>query len=107
MIMGLLFLGFHSWWILLVFILQYASLTTYFKKKGHDATWVNWILVGVVTSLAPIPLILLNHLWLGFLARLITQTALTMIWSEAMGNDVLEEFGRGVIQVATLPILLA
>ena len=95
-----------SWWFLVVFGLQYASLTTYFKKKEHDATWVNWILVGVVTSLAVIPLVILNHLWLGFSYRLITQTVLTVIWSEAMGNDILEEFGRGVIQVATLPLLL-
>lgn len=101
----LLFFHFH-WTMILSFGLLFASLTTYFKKKGEDANLVNWLLVGIAISLSIVPFVIANHLWLGFFTRSIVLTALIMGWSELVKNDVLEELGRGALITATIPLLL-
>lgn len=102
----LMLLGYFSWTIILCIGALYGLSTTYFKKKGTDAIWLNWLLVGVAFSISVLPIVLVYHNYIGFAIRTVVCTALVTIWSQAIGKDVVEEFGRGFIIVATLPLLL-
>lgn len=79
--------------------------TTYLKKKGEDAKWWNWALVGLVLSLSVAPFAIYNHLYMGLLLRSIFLTTMIALWSESIGNAVIEELGRGFILIITLPVL--
>ena len=98
-------LGGLHWSLILCFGLLFASCTTYFKKKGSDACWWNWLLVGLAFSISMLPWAWATGHWLGFGVRTVVCTALITLWSEFMGWDVAEEFGRGFIIVATLLLL--
>ncbi len=97
--------------------------STYFKKKGSDAEWWNWLLVGLSFSVAILPWFvwswIVNHKpvhWIGYLVRITVCTGLTLLWQEQLsalfskwldiGKDITDEFGRGAIQIITLPLLL-
>jgi hypothetical protein len=88
--------------IFLHFGLLFAALTTYWKKKGTDAKWWNWLLHGLGLSLAILPVILFTGNWLGFLLRTLILTASITIWSEYTKWDVLEEWGRGFLIIASI-----
>ncbi len=115
-------LGLAAWhWrpdlgILLAFGLCWAE-STYFKRKGTDAGWVSWLLVGAVFGLVPLPYCwLTNSHWLGFGIRLPLCMGLTVLWQQVLsakfskwfgfGKDVSDEVGRGFINIMTLPLLL-
>jgi len=90
----------------LFFGLYFGSLTTYWKKKGESAKWYHWLLTGLGYSLAFLPFTFVSGYWLGFVLRCILCSAGIMIWSEKVSNAVWEEFGRGLIATATIPLLL-
>lgn len=104
-ILELLLLGYFHWSIILCAGAMYGFSTTYFKKNGTDATWVNWLFVGLGFSAAVLPLVLVYGLWFGFLIRTLICTILVVMWSETNGNVIWEEGGRGVIPILTLPLL--
>jgi hypothetical protein len=96
----------HWHWILIIcWGLMFGAQTTYFKKKGTDATWVNWLFVGLAFSVAMLPFSIVSGNLLGFVYRSIAVTAFTVLWSHFIGKDWLEEGGRGFIQIITLPLL--
>lgn len=105
-LLGLLSLGIHSWWLIAVMGITYGAQTTYFKKKGTDAKLWNWVLVGFAFSLTVLPVVISNHLWVGFAIRTIFLTPAISMWSEFIGVDYWEEGGRGGMQIASLPLLL-
>ena len=84
----------------------FASLTTYFKRKGADAYWWNWALVGLAFGLAALPFALATQYWLGFILRTVFLSVAVCLWSETQGNVLFEEVGRGVLLTASMPILL-
>lgn len=88
------------------FVLHFAAMTTYWKKKGKDAQWWNWALVGLFYGLSMFPFALIFGHWIGFYIRTVAMTVCTMAWSSLIEKDVLEEVGRGFLDVATLPFLL-
>jgi hypothetical protein len=90
----------------LTFGLYFGSMTTYWKKKGTDARWYNWLFTGLGYSLAFLPFSFFSGLWLGFVIRTIIVAVATTLWSEKIGNVVWEECGRGVITTITIPLLL-
>lgn len=98
--------GYHHWSLIPTFGLMFAAQTSYFKKKGTDAKWFNWLFVGLAFSLSSIPISVYVRYPLGFFYRTLVVTTLTVLWSQFVGNDWVEEFGRGFIQIITLPILL-
>jgi len=102
-LMGLLY-KWH-WTMIPSFGLMFASLTTYFKKKGSDARWFNWLFVGLAISVSVIPYVFANELWVGFGIRTAVLTAGIVAWSELVGNAVEEELGRGFLTIITLPLL--
>ena len=86
--------------------LTFASLTTYFKKKGEDAKWWNWVFVGTAFGLSALPFSYATGHWLGFIIRTVFLGVVVCVWSERVGEVIWEEFGRGVLLVSTIPLLL-
>ena len=101
-----LVVGAWNWWLLLCFSLMFAAQTTYFKKKGEDAKWYNWLMVGVAFSVCMLPYSIATQTWFGFFCRSAVVIIFTATWSESIDQDWLEEGGRGLIQIITLPLLL-
>ena len=50
--------------LVLVLALTYGAQTTYFKKKGSEAMWWNWALVGLANGLALLPWALYSGQWI-------------------------------------------
>lgn len=96
----------HWHWVLIFcFGLMWGAQTTYFKKRGTDARWYNWIFVGLAFSMALLPYSIAVGNLPGFLLRSIVVIVSVPLWSVAIGKDWLEECGRGMIQIMTLPLL--
>lgn len=87
-------------------LLTFASLTTYFKRKGSDAKWWNWLLVGLAWGLSALPVALVYHCWLGFALRTVFLMGTVCIWSQSIDNDIIEELGRGFLLTISIPLLL-
>lgn len=98
--------GKMDWPLFWCFGLMFAAQTSYFKPKGTDAKWLNWLAVGLVFSFAMLPYAWDTGHWGGFIIRLPVVTIFTILWSEFWGNATVEEFGRGFIQIITLPLLV-
>jgi len=94
----------HHWhWSLIPsYGLMFGSLTTYFKKKGTDAKWYNWMLVGLALSMSMLPYAYFTHSWKWFWIRTSILTPAITLWSQLVGNAVVEEVGRGVFNNITL-----
>lgn len=113
-LIGCLMLALIDWplsgaaWIglFLSFGLAWGAMTTYFKQKGHDAKWWNWMLVGLAFGICFFPYVMATGQWIPFIYRTIITTCFITIWSESIGWDVLEEFGRGFIFAISLLIFL-
>ncbi len=114
MVAAMAILGNFHWSLALCAGLLFASLTTYNKWVGYfcnrpDKTtvyWESWLVTGVFYGLAMLPFVVLSsHNYFGFGARCVLLGALTCAWSIAIGNDDLEEFGRGFFIIITLPLL--
>lgn len=98
--------GNWHWVLILCFGLMFGAQTSYFKRKGWDAFWFNWLYCGLAFSIALLPYAAVTGHWMGFGLRTLTVTIFTVLWSEFIGWDDAEEFGRGFIQIITLPLLL-
>ena len=100
----------YGWKVLLSYVLTFGlyfgSMTTYWKKKGTDAKWFNWVYTSLGYSFAFLPFAIASGHWLGFALRTIFVVVATTLWSEKIDNCVWEECGRGFITTATLPLLL-
>lgn len=97
-----------DWWYLLGVIASggaSAGLSTTYFKNVPDARWWNWMFVGIALSIALLPFTIATGLWLGFFIRLAILTPAITLWSEIIGWDIAEEFGRGFLHVATIPLL--
>ena len=94
------------WWIhLICFGALFGMLTTYwdFLFKGKDNFYMHGFMCGVAYMFYGIahPELLL---WLGI--RAIVMGVFMGVWCKIFSNDLVEEFGRGGIIIATLPLLL-
>ena len=94
-----------NWTLILCFGLLWGALSTYWKRTA-DSKWYNWLFTGTFYSVAMLPYVIAECLWVGFISRTIILGALTMIWSELISNDVQEELGRGAFIILTLPLLM-
>lgn len=95
----------YSHWLWLCFGLMFGAQTSYFKKKGTDAKWYNWLFVGLAYSLALLPYSLSVGNLPGFFLRGLVVTLGTLGVSELSGKAWVEEGTRGAIQIVTLPLL--
>lgn len=96
--------GFH-WTLILCCGLMFASMTTYFKKKGEPVRWYNWLICGLAYSVALVPYIWAQGLWVGFGARSLILPLVIMGWCVLIGNSVVEELGRYALILLTVPLL--
>lgn len=95
------------WMHLLVFMVMFGSMTTYWEHWGtEDVEWFEWLLTGVVYGLTPIAYCVYTGYWGGFFIRLAVVALFVLIWSEKIDNVVWEEWGRGFMFLATLPLLM-
>lgn len=95
-----------NWWGLLIMGTIFLE-TTYFKRKGTEATWLNWLLVGLSFALVPLPYIIADgHHWIGFLWRTAFIVPFVCIWRTIIGQVTWEEGMSGGIQVLSLLLLL-
>lgn len=97
-------LAFH-WTLIICFGLLWGALSTYWKRTPN-AKWYNWLMTGIGYSLAMLPYVIAEGLWIGFISRTIVLGVTTMIWSEINSNPVWEESGRGALIILTLPLLM-
>ena len=97
--------GHWHWILILCFGLVFGAQTSYFKRKGWDAYWFNWLYCGLAFSFALLPYAWATGHWAGFGIRTVVVTGFTIGWSVLIGWDDAEEFGRGFIQIITLPFL--
>lgn len=101
----LMYLDFR-WWIFLCIPIMIGAISTYWKKKGTDARWYHWALHALGLALAVLPYTIASGHYIGFALRTIVLVVGITLWSEKIGNAVVEEVGRGVLTVATIPLLL-
>ena len=105
--MGFGLLLWFGWspWILLSAGACWAE-STYFKKKGTDATFVNWCLVGLVFALIPLPVVwATGKHWLWFWLSSVVIVPLVGCWCVVMSNVQWSEGGRGAMQILRLLLL--
>lgn len=86
--------------------LTFATFTTYFKPKGKDAEWWNWLLVGLAFGLAALPFVYATQHYFGFILRTMFLGFSICVWSESIGDVFWEEFGRGLLITITVPLLI-
>jgi hypothetical protein len=101
----MLLLGRWHWSLLICAVLTYGSCTTYFKRKGQDALWFNWLFVGLAFSLSMLPYAWATGHWVEFIYRSLACTIGVVGWNLLIGKDWLEEGGRYFIIVSTLFLL--
>lgn len=94
-----------NWSLILCFGTILGATSTYFKAKGQPAIWWNFLLIGLVESIALLPYVFFQHDYIGFAIRTVVCTALVVAWDLLIGWDVLEESGRYFIIVSTLIFL--
>ena len=99
--------GHWHWSLVPCFLLLFGAQTSYFKRPGQDATAFNWFLVGLAFSFALLPYAWAMDFWAGFGLRMLVVTGFTVAWSCFLGQDWIEEGGRGAIQIITLPLLVS
>lgn len=100
-------LGCPWWAYFLSFGIMFGSMTTYWEFWGDEGVeWYEWLLTGFGYGFSLILLAATSGHWAGFIYRCVILAASTCIWSESIGNDNLEEFGRGFLIAITLPLLI-
>jgi hypothetical protein len=87
---------------LLAFGASWGALSAYWKQdEKRFGFWAH----GLGLSLAILPLVFLTHNWIGFLLRTVILTLSISLWSEAVGDVDLEEGGRGILILFTIPLI--
>ena len=86
-----LFILHPSWLFLLAYGAMGGAFTTYWKHNGKANFWLS----GFVVGLAALPLIWGEFVWWHLLIRAVLIAVTWGAWSLLIGNDHLEEHGRG------------
>lgn len=94
-----------NWWLLLIMGSVWIE-TTYFKKKGSDAKWWNWAIVGLSYSIVALPWVIATHSWVGFFIRTIFLVPTISLWRTFVGNVQWQESGCGIIQILSITLFL-
>lgn len=110
MVLSMVLLGHFHWTLILCFGLLFASLTTYNKWAGYllnrqdkdTVYWESWYVTGLFYGLSMLPFAIAEGFVWMFLVRAFTLAFLTCLWSELVGKDVWEEFGRGFLIIISL-----
>lgn len=88
------------------FGLMFLALTTYFKKKGTEARWFHWGLVGIANAYASILYTMYTHQWNSLTYRALILVPAIILVSVLSDNVEVEERGRGALIIASLMVYL-
>ena len=109
---GLISLLLWHWSALLHFGLCWGALTLSWKRKGTDAGFWNRYLQGLGVAVAALPYAIFTQRWWGFGVRIVVLPFLVALWATYMNRrifcwreDVVSEFGRGFLVVASACLL--
>ena len=94
-----LIIGLRHWSFFISFGLLFGAMTTYWKRKGEDARWYNWLVTGFMYALAFLPPVYFLSRFEAFVYFAVFLSIATMIWSEMVSDVVWEECGRGAILI--------
>jgi hypothetical protein len=94
-----LIIGLRHWSLVIAFGLLFGAMTTYWKRKGEDALWYNWLMTGFMYAMAFLPIVWFLSRFEAFFYFTAFLSIATMIWSEVMDDVVWEECGRGAILI--------
>ena len=89
-----------------------ASMTTYWDWltkfwRGDDSEyWENWLLTGLGYGMAMLPMAWYTDHWWGLATRTLFLGLTTMVWSQLISSDELEEKGRGILYTVTIPLMM-
>jgi hypothetical protein len=102
------YLGMWQFWVasLISSALLAGALSTYWKKKGADALWWNWLLTGFGYAVSAFPYIFVCVHWYAWLSRCIVLSLAVMIWSVLVSRVSPEEGGRGGLTILSDLLLL-
>lgn len=102
-----------NWWLLLCIPLMIGAISTYWKEKDTDATFINYLFHGLGIAVAMLPYCIATHHYIGFIIRGLFLPLAVAFWATKMNRRILcweaavvSEFGRGFLIAATMPILL-
>lgn len=110
----MILLGHWHWSLILCFGALFGACTTYNKWVGYffnrpdksTVYWESWFVTGLLYGISALPFVIVtNDHYLGFALRSIVLAGTACLWSEFIGNDFWEEFGRGFLIIATIPLL--
>lgn len=110
MALSMFLLGHFHWTLILCFGLLFASLTTYNKWAGYllnrpdknTVYWESWYVTGLFYGLSMLPFAIAEGFVFVSLIRAFLLGLLVCLWSEFIGKDVWEEFGRGFLIIISL-----
>lgn len=94
-----LIIGLRHWSLVISFGCLFGTMTTYWKRKGEDAQWYNWLMTGFMYAMAFFPTVWFLSRFEAFFYFTAFLSIATMIWSEIMDDVVWEECGRGAILI--------
>lgn len=94
-----LIVGLRHWSLFICFWFLFGAMTTYWKRKGEDARWFNWLMTGFMYAMAFLPAVWFLGRWEAFIYFTAVLSVATMVWSEMMDDVVWEECGRGAILI--------
>ena len=94
-----LIVGIRHWSPFICFWFLFGAMTTYWKRKGEDARWFNWLMTGFMYAMAFLPAVGFLGRWEAFIYFTAVLSIATMVWSEMMDDVVWEECGRGAILI--------
>ena len=110
--MFMLCFGSPIWIYAIFFFLMWGSLSSYFDHWGtDDVDWYEWMLVGFLIGLSALPIAWQSGRWLGFIIRIIILTVFMPFSNKLQLKIFLDktdgvEGSRGIMYIATLPLLL-
>ena len=94
-----LIIGLCHWSLAISWLVCFAVMTTYWKRKGQDASWYHWWTTGLMYAVAFLPVAYYLSRIEGFFFFTIFLSTVTAVWSALVKNVVWEECGRGAILI--------
>lgn len=82
--------------------LMFGSMTTYFKRKGKNVQFINWVFVSIAFSLSILPYVIVTGEWFAFALRSVSLIVALPLACQLIGWDDLEEGCRGFLFSITL-----
>lgn len=98
-VVSALIIGLRHWSLIISFGLLFGAMTTYWKRKGEDARWYNWLMTGFMYAMAFLPVVWLLSRFEAFIYFTAFLSIATMVWSEMVSDVIWEECGRGAILI--------